>query len=340
MLRVACIGAGYFARFHLEAWKRIPEVELISLCDLDSEKAQQMAQEFRVEKIYSDYKEMLAIEKPDVLDIISPPESHLEICSYTAQQGISIICQKPLAPSLEECVKLVDQVQKTGVRFMVHENFRFQPWFRKIKEMIQERKLGDQLHSLNFRFRTGDGWQKGAYMNRQPYFRQMPRLFVYETGIHYLDTFRFLGGEISSVYASLKRWNKAIVGEDTAMIHLEFKNGALGVIDANRYNESDSIDPRFTFGTCWVEGNGGRISLETDGTLNYRALGQEATVIDYPHPKQNFAGDCVYATQKHFVEAYLNNIPFETEGPDYLETLRLQEAVYESAQKGQVIKMG
>ena len=337
MLKIACIGAGYFATFHIEAWTRLDKVSLVAICDADLAKAQALADQYGVKKVYSDYKEMIEKEKPEVVDVITPPETHLDICSYLADRGISLICQKPLAPTFVESQLLVEKVSEAGIRFMVHENFRFQPWFRKIKELLKEGKLGDQLHTINFRFRTGDGWQEDAYMNRQPYFRQMPKLFVYETGVHYLDTFRYLGGEISSVFARLRKWNPNIAGEDTAMIHLEFENGAMGLIDANRYNESDSDNPRYTFGTCLVEGSKGAVYLASDGILRYKQLGSPEEVLDYSPSTENFAGDCVFATQQHFVEAFLAEKAFETEGTDYLKTLQLQEAVYTSADKGELI---
>ena len=338
-IRVACIGAGYFAHFHLEAWKRMEEVELIAVCDLDAEKVRAISDTYGVARVYVDYREMIRSERPDVVDIITPPNTHLDICAFAAAEGIHMICQKPLAPDFKEALELVAEVEKYPVRFMVHENFRFQPWFRAIKHQLNSGQLGDRLHQIHFQFRTGDGWQKDAYLNRQPYFRQMPRLLVFETGVHYIDVFRFLGGEITAVFAHLKRWNSAIAGEDAAYIVFEYEGGALAIWDANRYNESRAEDPRFTFGTCLVEGNKGSLLLETDGSLSLHLLGEEAVKLSYPLEKKNFSGDCVYATQVHFIHALSHDLPFETEGRDYLHTLTILEAVYESAATGQRIEM-
>ena len=84
----------------------------------------------------------------------------------------------------------------------------------------------------------GDGWGENAYIPRQPYFRDYPRLLVFENGIHFIDTYRFLAGEISRVTAWLRRLNPVIKGEDCALIVFEFAGGALGEWDANRYNET------------------------------------------------------------------------------------------------------
>lgn len=339
VLKVICVGAGYFADFHFEAWKRMPGLELLAICDLDEQKAAAFARKYQIPKTYADYRKMIQEEEADVIDVITPPGSHLEICNYASAQGLHIICQKPLAPSFKEAKELVEAVEEQGVRFMVHENFRFQPWFRLMKEKLSQGLLGERLHQINFRFRTGDGWQEDAYMNRQPYFRQMPRLLMFETGVHYIDTFRFLGGEISAVYAQLDRWNANIAGEDAGLIVFEFEQGGRAIWDANRYNESQAKDPRFTFGTCWLEGSKGALYLDTDGKISHHPLGENSTEIPYILEKKNFAGDCVYATQKHFIDALHAHTAFETSGQDYLKTLRILEAVYESAKRKQRIEI-
>ena len=335
-LRGVCVGAGYFAKFQYEAWNRIPDVKISALCNRNLEKGQQIADEFSFENVYTDFAEMLQTEKPDFVDIITPPDTHLEYCKVAADLGVNIIVQKPLAPTFSEAQELVDYCQRKGVRLMVHENFRFQPWHREIKKLIDKQMIGD-LFYLNFRMRMGDGWQHDAYLARQPYFRTMSRLLVYETGIHFIDTFRFLVGEIATVYSNLKKLNPEIAGEDAGIIHFNFKNGVSGVYDANRYNESNSENPRYTFGEFLIEGSKGSIRLYNDGKITIQPLGEMETEVVYNHEKINFAGDCVYFTQKHFVACMLENSPFETSGEEYLKNILVQEAVYEASNKGQVV---
>lgn len=336
-IKIACIGAGYFARFHIEAWTRIEEVELVAICDRDLAKATSMAETYRVPKVYTDINDLFAQEDLDVLDIITPPETHHTLVQQTANQGIHIICQKPLAPTLEIAQEMVDIAKRKGVRLMVHENWRFKPWYRKIKELLEQDTIGDRLHSLYFRMRTGDGWPADAYMSRQPYFRTMPRLLVYETGIHFIDTFRFLAGKVKSVFADLRKLNPGIAGEDAGIIHFTFQNGARGIWDANRFNESNHPNPRYTFGEMLVEGNQGSLRLYNDGNITLQKLGKQEENIPYAHENKNFAGDCVYFLQKHFVHCFLNDLPFENSGEAYLRNLEVQEAVYLSAEEGRVV---
>ena len=338
-LKLVCVGAGYFAQFQLEAWTRIPEVDFVALCDQNLKKGKEAQKKYGIPRLYANFNEMLDQEKPDVVDIITPPLTHLELCRRAASRGIHIICQKPLAPSFSEARRIVEMTEKAGVRFMVHENWRFQPWYRQIKKMLEEGAIGDKLHYLSFRMRTGDGWPEDAYLNRQPYFRTMPRLLIFETGVHFIDTFRYLSGEVTKVYAQLKKLNAGIAGEDFGLVQFDFANGCSGLFDANRFNEPNAEDPRYTFGTCLIEGNGGSIRLYMDGRLTIQRLGEKETDVVYKHEHKNFAGDCVYTTQRHFVKAFLKGQPFETSGREYLKTLAVQEAVYKSAEIGMPVEV-
>jgi len=160
----------------------------------------------------------------------------------------------------------------------------------------------------------------------------MPRLLIFETGVHFVDTFRFLAGEIEGVFASLRRLNPDIAGEDCATVMYEFESGAAGLWDGNRYNEPAIPDARLTFGEALIEGNGGSLRLYGTGRLTWQPLGEAARELDYTCPKQGFAGDCVFATQQHFVECLREERTFETSGEEYLKSLAVVEAIYESAE--------
>ena len=335
-LKGVCIGAGYFSHYHYDAWRRIPEVEISAFCSRDPQRVRAVQERFGISRVYADYREMLDREKPDFVDIITPPPTHLEMCREAAQRGIHIICQKPLAPTLDEARTLVADVSRAGVRFMVHENFRFQPWYREIKRILEAGTLG-RVFSIYIQTRMGDGWGENAYLDRQPYFRNYPRLLIYETGVHFIDTFRYLLGEIRRVTAWLRRLNPVIAGEDCGLMVCEFHSGAIGVWDANRYNEPNYENPRYTFGQTLLEGEKGSIRVYSDGRLTVQRLGNPEQIVDYAPSKYGFAGDCCYAAQRHFVEGLLTGRPFETDGWDYLKTLTVQEAVYQSADTGQPV---
>lgn len=326
-LRGVSVGAGYFSRFQLEAWSRIPEVEIIAVCDQVEGKAREVQEQFGIPKRYASWEEMLDREKPDFFDIITPPATHEEMCVSAARRGIHLICQKPLAPTLEEATRIVEAVQSAGVRMMVHENFRWQPWYRKIKELQMDRVIGEFTH-VHMLTRLGDGWGERAYLDRQPFFLDYPRLLIYETGVHFIDTFRFLLGEVTDVYAHLRRLNAVIRGEDTGQLFLKFESGATAIWDANRYNETEARNPRYTFGELRVDGTGGHLTMDSEANIRVKKLGEPAWNLDYPREDRNFAGDSVYALQRHFVECMQSGCEFESSGRNYLKTLEVVFAAY------------
>ncbi len=337
-LRGICIGAGYFSQFHFEAWQRIPDAQIVAVCDLDQAKAQQAADLLGGVEACHDVCEALDRLQPDFVDIITPPATHQALVEEAARRKIAIICQKPLALTFESASEIVAIAETHDVPLMIHENFRFQPWHREIKRLIDSGAIGSRLHNLYFRSRPGDGWGDNAYLARQPYFREMPKLLVHETGVHFIDTFRYLAGEIDETYAVLRRLNPVIQGEDAGLLTFRFASGATGVWDANRYNESNCDDPRYTFGEFLIEGNGGSIRLHADGRIMLQPLGEKEREHPYPHEHRGFGGDCVYFTQQHFVERLASKAPFETSGREYLRTLAVQEAVYESARLNQPMR--
>lgn len=337
-LRGVIVGSGYFSQFQCEAWSRMPDVEIVAICDLDHRKAQSMMQEFHIPAYYADYKEMIASEKPDFIDIITPPDTHFAISHYAAKQGVHVICQKPLAPTLAESQALVDAVEAEGVRFMVHENWRWQPWYREIKRLLNEGVIGSPF-SLQFFMRMGDGWGEDAYLSRQPFFRTYPRLLIYETGVHFIDTFRYLFGDVSTVYARLRQLNPVIKGEDSGQVVFGFRGGETAVLDSNRYNESEAENPRYTFGTLRIDASKGHLRLANDGSIWVKPLGKPIYRHDFTPSTHSFGGDCVYHLQRHFVDSLCNNMPFESHGADYLKTIQLVEAVYQSASQNQVIHL-
>ena len=106
-LKGVVVGAGYFSDFHYDAWSRISEVEIVALSDLDGTKASEMQEKYNIAKLYTDFEEMIRTEKPDFVDIVTPPATHFEIIKTISSYGIPMICQKPLAPTFAESEQIL-----------------------------------------------------------------------------------------------------------------------------------------------------------------------------------------------------------------------------------------
>jgi len=334
-LKGVMVGAGFFAAYQAEAWNRVPGVRIAAVADLDGQRARDFAARWKIPGVYTDAAAMLERERPDFVDIVTGPETHRGLVELGAQARVAVICQKPLAPTREDCAAMVEACERAGVRFMVHENWRWQPWYREIKRVIQTNVLG-RLFYLGFRMRNGDGRGPDPY-TLQPYFRNMKRFLIFETLVHFLDTFRFLGGEIGRVYCRTSRVNPIIAGEDCAVIHLDFENGMQGVIDANRI--SGPLPLSATFGDLRLEGDRAMLRMTHDGRLWLTEYGSEERAHDYDIPQRGYRGDSVRAAQQHYAACLAEGCASESEGRAYLRTVEAVMACYLSAETGQAIAL-
>lgn len=280
---------------------------------------------------------MLDAERPDVLDVIVPPAGHLDAVRAAAARGIHVICQKPFCGTLEAAEAAAELAGAAGITLIVHENFRFQPWYGKLREYIEGGTLG-QIYSVNFRLRPGDGQGPDAYLDRQPYFREMPRFMVHETGVHFVDVFRYLLGDVHAVTARLRRINPAIAGEDAGHVVIEMVNGATAILDANRLSDHPASNRRRTLGEMLVEAEAGVVTITGDGDILLRRHGENSLeAVDYQWRDVDFGGDCVYRTQAAAVSALLGRAPAINTAEQYLVNLRIEEAIYESHEQGRRI---
>jgi predicted dehydrogenase len=331
-LRVIAIGAGYFAQFQLRAWQRLPDVELVAIVEPDTHRHAELAGSYSGATLATSLTQALKQSPADIIDIITPPTTHLalikEACKLAPQA--TIICQKPFCtdlPQAREAVELADSQP-----LVVHENFRFQPWYRQIKSLLDSRALGE-VYQARFYLRPGDGQGPDAYLARQPYFRDMEKFLIHETGIHWVDVFRYLFGEPEAVYADLQRHNPAIKGEDSGHFVLHYASGLRAHFNGNRLLDHAAENTRLTMGTMTIEGSDASLSLQGSGAIEVRKHGElNSTPHTYSFNDTDFGGDCVYLLQQHVVEHLLQATPLHNTADAYLRNVELEAAIYQSAQ--------
>jgi D-apiose dehydrogenase len=338
-LRVLAVGAGYFSQFHHIGWQRVEQAACVAVVDPDPAKAHAIANRFGIDAVFSDLNTALQAVQPDLVDIVTPPHTHRALTQSCAQAGLPAICQKPFGTDYADALAIAAIARGAGVPLVVHENFRWQPWYREARRLIDAGRLGT-LHGVAFRLRPGDGQGAHAYLDRQPYFQQMPRLLVRETAIHWIDTFRYLCGEVESVYATLRRLNPVIAGEDAGIIVFQFQRGATGLFDGNRLNDHVSSNPRRTMGEAWIEGSAGVLRLDGEARLWWKP--HQADEIEHAYdrgPDDTFGGGACEALQRHVVAHLRDGAPLENAAHDYLANLLVQEAVYLSAATHRRVEM-
>jgi predicted dehydrogenase len=166
----------------------------------------------------------------------------------------------------------------------------------------------------------------------------MPKFLVHETAVHWIDAFRYLIGEPSGVFAQLTRLNPAIAGEDAGVILFDFQGGERGIFDGNRLSDHIAGNRRRTMGEMWIEGPGGTLRLDGEGRLWLRAFGaNHETEQRFEWNDHLFGGDCVYACNRHILDAWLAGREPETSAQRYLRTQEIEDAVYESAASGRYV---
>ena len=325
--RVACLGAGYFAQFHHDGWGRIPQTELVGIADRDISKATATGM-----PAFDDLATMLQATKPDIVDIIVPPAGHADAIRTALEFNPQlIICQKPFCNSLDEAKEIAALARAKSIPLIIHENFRFQPWFQKIDQTIKNGEIGVPVQAT-FRLRPGDGQGPNAYLDRQPYFQQMPQLLIHETGVHYIDTFRALFGNPLAVYADLRKVNPVIQGEDAGIVIFEHTDGMRVMFDGNRTLDHAATNTRCTMGEGLFEGMNGTLTLTGDGAVHLRKFGDmKTTTILPPDDSGKFGGDCTYLLQKDAIDALMGRCDFVNAADEYLTVIEIETAIYNSA---------
>jgi len=335
--RIAMVGAGYFAQFQLEGW-RDADAPVIALCDTDAIRARALADRFQVEATFDDACAMLDAVRPDLLDVVLPPAAQAAVVHEALARGIPTICQKPFGIDLAQARAMAEAARRHATPLVVHENFRFTPWFRECRRLIDTGFFG-RVHGISFRLRPGDGQGPRAYLERQPYFQTMPQLLVRETAVHFIDTFRYLMGDVVAVTARLRRLNPAIAAEDAGVVLFEFGDGASGVFDGNRLNDHVATNPRLTMGEMWLEGERGVLRLDGDASLWWKPHQGAESEHRYCHDAPGAFGGACTALQAHVLAHLQEGAAVENSARDYLANLHVQAAIYHSHQTGRRVAM-
>src|SRR6266567_2470173 len=228
-LRIGLIGAGMVSRHHLIAWAALGEkARVVAIADPSHDNAARRADEFKISKTFTDAETMLAAGEIDAVDIAAPRGMHAALVRLAAKSRLPVLCQKPLAPDLQEATELAAEV-KHQTRLMVHENWRFRGYYRDAATWLREGRIGNfkqaQLTLLTSGVLPGPDGLCPA-LERQPFMRGERRMLVAEVLIHHLDTLRMLLGPLHVTAAQLSRSSDLLAGEDGAVIQLATGNGA------------------------------------------------------------------------------------------------------------------
>jgi predicted dehydrogenase len=274
---------------------------------------------------------------------------------------LHVLCQKPLAPSLEEAQAMRAACQAAGVLLSVNENWRWRGWYRAVQQHLRQGTLGRLRYVRISSHHNGtlarvDGSLPSLFV-RQAYTRAMPRLLVFEWGIHLIDTLRMLLGDPQWIQAHMAHVSPLCAGEDRALMMLGFGE-VVACLDLSWASHVPDGPPSMLEEAVF-EGDGGSLALipnqgDGDCLRLVRPLPREQTPVDrerawspvmtqvWPAHDGDIAGayQASYdAAQRHFIEALRTRRLPETHAGDNLKTLRATFAAYQSAAENRLITL-
>ncbi|GLX70954.1 Gfo/Idh/MocA family protein [Paenibacillus glycanilyticus] len=344
--KIGLVGTGWWSEKHLKAWRSIPGAVIGALCDSNGERLQAKAEEFGVPSshMYRSLSDMLEHADIDIVDIVTGPDTHLELVRLAASSGKHILCQKPFARSVEEAEEMVRIAKEAGVRLMVTENWRWLQPFQLIKGVIDEGALGTLHHARYIHTDYYTPRMEPDTLLPQPFFREMPQLLFFEMGPHWFDTWRYLFGTPKRLYAEIQRISPYIAGEDSGIVTMGYDH-FLGYIDASWATRQKLDRPlATTVGPVHLE----QLVIDgADATLKMYMTGQ-ISIVSKDGAIERIVADKTeldheeshVRLQSHFLECLNSGAAFATEGSDNLITLRMVFGVYESAAKHEPVTIG
>jgi len=296
-LRIGLIGCGFMGRTHSNGYNRVPnffpDLEyrpvLKAVCARSKDKVNAFANQWGYESVETDWKNLIARNDIDAVDICTPNNMHAEIAIATAKAGKMVLCEKPLARNLAEAQQMVDAVEEAGVKNTVWYNYRRIPAVTLAKQIIDSGKLGKIFH---YRANFLQDWTISADLPQGGEALWRMDAEVAGSGVtgdllaHCIDTAIWLNGSIKDVSAVTETFIKERVHQltgkrqkvtidDACIFHCHFKNGSLGLFESTRYARGHKA--LYTF-----EINGEHASIRWDlhdlNRLEYFDHGDESKV--------------------------------------------------------------
>ena len=330
-LNIGIIGAGRIGKVHMQSITyNVPTAKVLGITDVFKDGLQELADKYGIEKVYADYKEMLADKDIDAVLVCSSTDTHADISIEAAKAGKHVFCEKPVDLTPEKVQAVIDAVAKAGVKLQVGFNRRFDHNFAHVRSLINEGKVGNlELIKITSRVPEPPPAEYAAVSGG---------MFLDMT-IHDFDMARFLAGsDVTEVYASATCLVDPAIGEagdvDTAIINLKFENGALGVIDNSR-RAAYGYDQRIE-----VFGSKGAAMAANDTPTNVTVMNADGVTTDKPlyffleRYMQSFRDEMV-----QFVDAVLNDKETPTTGVDGLNSILVALAAKKSVKEGRPVKI-
>jgi predicted dehydrogenase len=337
MLKFALIGCGRISHKHSELLgnNQIDGAKLVSVCDIDEEKAKKLADKFNI-PYYTDMEKILQNEDIDVVSILTPSGMHCEHTLKIAKYKKHIVVEKPMALTLDDADAMIKACDENGIRLFVVKQNRYNLPVQQLKKALDDNRFGKLVL----------GTVRVRWCRPQEYYDQdsWRGTWKYDGGVltnqasHHIDLLEWCMGDVESVFAKSVTALVDIEAEDTAVVTLKFQNGALGIIEA-----TTAVRPKDLEGSISIMGETG--SVEIGGFAvneikhwNFKDIkASDNNINDFSVNPPNIYGFGHKAYYEHVVDCISNDKKALVDGLVGRKSLELINAIYESIETGKEV---
>lgn len=339
-LSFGLVGCGRIAKRHAEllGHGQIRSACLGAVCDVKEDRAKAIGTQFGVSH-FSDMHEMMRNTDLDVVVILTESGSHAAHTLGLAPYGKHIVVEKPMALALHDADRMIEACDKAGVHLFVVKQNRFNVPVVKLREALEAGRFGKLVM----------GTVRVRWCRRQAYYDAdawrgtwaMDGGVLSNQASHHVDMLEWMLGDVDSVYAMSATRLVDIETEDTAVVTLKFRNGALGIIEA-----TTAARPRDLEGSISVLGEKGTVEIAGFAVNQMRTWefadplpGDDEVMARYSVNPPSVYGFGHQAYYDHVVDALLGNGPKLVDGLQGRRSLELITAIYESIETGMPVQM-
>jgi predicted dehydrogenase len=340
MLRFALIGCGRIAVRHAELLgrRRIVGAELAAVCDVVAAKAERIGRQFSVPH-FEDMHEMMRTVAVDVAVVLTESGNHAAHVIALAQYKRDIVVEKPMALTLEDADAMIRACDAAGVRLFVVKQNRFNVPVVKLREALEQGRFG----------RLVMGTVRVRWCRTQAYYDQdkWRGTWALDGGVlsnqasHHIDLLEWMMGEVDTVFAKSATALVKIEAEDTAVVLLRFRNGALGIIEA-----TTAVRPKDLEGSISVLGEHGSVEIGGFAVNEMKVWNFATRLVDddnvmakYSVNPPNVYGFGHQAYYEHVVDCIVHDKQQLVDGLEGRKSLELISAIYESIETGREVQL-
>ncbi|MBO0703414.1 MAG: Gfo/Idh/MocA family oxidoreductase [Candidatus Dormibacteraeota bacterium] len=228
-LQLALVGTGAIANRHATAIAATPGITIAGVLDREESRAQAFAERYRVPRVYGSWSELLGDRTTTCLAITAPPDVHADLAVEAFASGRDVVCEKPIGRTTAECDRILEAAAASGRLLLVGHNRVFEPAVERMAEIVRTGGLGRVFLAQS------NGLEPPELLDRVPWLRtelSLGGVFLNQA-VHAAYLVRWLLGEVDAVLGARTRENTIeMTREDTAVVTLELRSGALAVLTA------------------------------------------------------------------------------------------------------------